>query len=240
MNQNSNVNGGRVSSPDGSNKKNVVEEAKQAASQAASEVKEVATRTTEKVREQASQRIGAQKERAVERIGGVAEALRTAGDSMDEGPLPDLAGRAADSIEGLAEYFKSRTVGELIGEVERFARREPAIFLGASFAVGLIGGRFLKSSRSSRGDEGSLGYGEEEHDYHPYGMHEHELDRRVEGRRYDAPPEPSFVQRASQAGRAEIATPTPMTRPITGSPVTTSPIRSLGDEPGTGRRGGIG
>lgn len=248
MNQNSNVNGGRASSPDGA-KKNVVDEAKQAATQAASDVKQVATKATEKVREQATQRIDAQKDRAVEKIGGVADAIRTAGDSMDEGPLPDLAGRAADSIEGLADYFKSRTVGDLIGEVERFARREPAIFLGASFAIGLIGGRFLKSSSrsSGRSEQRSFrGSYDDEYDYHPYGLHEHELDRGVEGRRYDTAPEPSFIQeqRTMQGGRLDTATPTPMARPVTTSPVTTSPIRSVGTETTgnktpSGNRGGF-
>jgi hypothetical protein len=60
-------------------------------------------------------------------------------------------------------------------------------------------------------------------------MHEHELDRRVEGRRYDSPPEPSFVREASM----QRPTPTPMTRPVT-----TSPIRSVGgDVTGTGNTG---
>jgi hypothetical protein len=234
MNQNSNLNG-RASSPDGT-KKNVVEEVKQAATHAASEAKQVATKATDKVREQASEKIDAQKDRAVETIGGVANALRTAGDSMDEGPLPDLAGRAADSIEGLAEYFKNRTVGDLVGEVERFARREPAIFLGASFAIGLIGGRFLKSSARTSGRQSFRGGSDDEHDFHPYGLHEHELDRRIEPPSYASMPRRPVSQasRATQGGRLDTATPTPMTKPVSTSPVTTSPIRSVGTEMGGG------
>jgi hypothetical protein len=34
----------------------------------------------------------------------------------------------------------------MIQEVERFARRQPALFLGGAFTLGLIAARFLKSS----------------------------------------------------------------------------------------------
>jgi hypothetical protein len=91
--------------------------------------------------------VEAQKDKAAEKIGSVAGALRAAGEPLAEiGPLPDLAGRAADQIESIAEYVQSRTVGDIAREVERFARREPAIFLGAAFGIGLLAGRFLKSS----------------------------------------------------------------------------------------------
>ena len=34
----------------------------------------------------------------------------------------------------------------MLGDVGTFARREPAMFLGGAFVLGLLGGRFLKSS----------------------------------------------------------------------------------------------
>ena len=41
-------------------------------------------------------------------------------------------------------------VDELVGDVQRLARRQPAVFVGSAFAVGLISARFLKSSRNDR------------------------------------------------------------------------------------------
>ena len=150
MNQNPNTTG-RPSSADASTKKPLTEEAKQMATNAVGQVKDVASNAVGQVKQQATARIDSQKDRAIGKITDVANAVRAAGDSIDEGPLPDLAERAADGIEGLANYFKNRTIGDLVGEVERFGRREPAIFLGASFALGLLGGRFLKSSSSNKG-----------------------------------------------------------------------------------------
>jgi hypothetical protein len=39
----------------------------------------------------------------------------------------------------------------LIDDVEDFARREPAVFIGGAIAIGLVAARFLKSSRRSGG-----------------------------------------------------------------------------------------
>lgn len=128
--------GGDVARPAGSTGESLLTDAKNAVGHMA-----------EGARDQVVTRVEAQKDKAAEKIGTVAGALRAAGEPLAEiGPLPDLAGRAADQIESIAEYVQSRTVGDIVQEVERFARREPAIFLGAAFGVGLLAGRFLKSS----------------------------------------------------------------------------------------------
>ncbi len=127
---------GDVARPAGSSGDSLMTEAKNAVGHMA-----------EGAKDQVVTQVEAQKDKAAEKIGNVAEALRAAGEPLAElGPLPDLAGRAADQIESIAEYVQSRTVGDIVHEVERFARREPAIFLGAAFGIGLLAGRFLKSS----------------------------------------------------------------------------------------------
>ena len=145
MNQNPNMNGRPSKPDDGAGKQSLVDEAKN-----------VAGHVAEQARDQATSKIDAQKEKAVETIGNVADAIRGAGGKLEgQGPLPQIADQAADTIESVANYFRTRNVGDLVREVERFARREPAIFLGASFAIGLIGGRFLKSSKPSGARESS-------------------------------------------------------------------------------------
>jgi hypothetical protein len=141
------------STPSASSKsEGLVDQAKQAAENVAGQA-----------REQVTTQVAARKDKAVETIGGVADALRkTRSNLPDEGPLPAIADQAADTVERIAEYLQSRNLGDLIGEVERFARREPAIFLGSAFAMGLLGGRFLKSSRThlSGGDVDRFAYDE--------------------------------------------------------------------------------
>jgi hypothetical protein len=55
--------------------------------------------------------------------------------------------QAADQVERLSSYLQGNDLGRLVGDVERFARRQPAVFLGGMFLAGLIGARFLKSSQ---------------------------------------------------------------------------------------------
>lgn len=111
------------------------------------QAKHAISNVADQAREQVTQQIEVRKDRAVDTIGDVASALRGTGDKLKEVPaLGDMAGRAADQIERVAQFFDGRQVGDVVRDVERFARREPAIFLGAAFALGLIGGRFLTSS----------------------------------------------------------------------------------------------
>lgn len=89
------------------------------------------------------------KDDAVGRATDVADVIREAGEKLggsEGGVLPDYANQAADQVERLTSYVRSRSIGQLIGDVEGFARREPLIFLGGSFALGLVAARFMKSS----------------------------------------------------------------------------------------------
>jgi hypothetical protein len=121
----------------------IVDQAKQA-------VTHVASNVASQAKEQVNAQFDTRKDKAVETIGNVATAIRETSDKLKGvGPLGDVAGRAADGIESVAEFFEGKQIGDVVRDVEKFARREPALFIGAAFALGLIGGRFLKSSSRS-------------------------------------------------------------------------------------------
>lgn len=115
--------------------------------QAKHAVSNVAAQARDQVTDQLSTQFDSRKDKAVETIGNVADAIRGTSDKLKGvGPLGDVAERAADGIQSVATFFEGKQIGDIVRDVNRFARREPAIFLGAAFAIGLIGGRFLKSS----------------------------------------------------------------------------------------------
>lgn len=99
-------------------------------------------------KEQLGNRLSAGKDVVTDRAHDVASAIREAGDKLGdkESALPKYATQAADQVERLSRYVKSHNLGELVGDVETFARKEPVIFLGGAFAVGLVAARFIKSS----------------------------------------------------------------------------------------------
>jgi hypothetical protein len=118
----------------------IVDQAKQTAANVASQAKEG-------VSQQIEQKFDSGRDKAIDKIETVSEALRGAGEKLEgTGPLPDLADKAAEGIDRLAHYFENKSVTDIVRSVESFARREPALFLGGALAMGVIAGRFLKSS----------------------------------------------------------------------------------------------
>lgn len=131
----------------------LVDQAKQTATN-------VATTAKEGVTHQVEQRIDQTKEKALDKLDTVSGALRGASEKLEgTGPLPDLAERAADGIDRVVHYFENKSLGEVLGSVESFARREPALFLGGAVALGIFAGRFLKSS--AHREDGGGSYDEE-------------------------------------------------------------------------------
>jgi exonuclease VII large subunit len=104
----------------------------------------------DKARDAAMSRLETGKSRAAESVSGVAESLRQAGRSMDQNtdlPVGEYMHQAAEQLERLSHTLISKEPEELLMEAERYARRQPAVFLGLAFATGLVAARFLKSSR---------------------------------------------------------------------------------------------
>ena len=85
----------------------------------------------------------------------VADSFRQMGGQLRTSPessrltelTSDITGKAAGTIENVANYFDRKDPREMIRDVQGFARRNPAIFFGTAFALGLLTARFLKSSK---------------------------------------------------------------------------------------------
>jgi len=82
------------------------------------------------------------------------------GSSQTDSGLAEAAAKytdtAAQKLENVAGYFENKNVREMARDLEGFARRNPAIFLGAAFGLGLLAARFLKSSPPEFGAGGEF------------------------------------------------------------------------------------
>jgi hypothetical protein len=90
----------------------------------------------------------------------VALALRQTGQHLqeqDQAALSGYAESAAEALERFSGYMSQRDINQMIGGVEDFARRQPMLFLGSTFALGLLAGRFLKSSSPDHGSMAGQG-----------------------------------------------------------------------------------
>lgn len=103
--------------------------------------------------------------RAASELGTVASALRQCSDqnTANNAMLLPYVNQVADQVDRLSQFLETRRVDDLARDVESFARRNPAVFLGACFGVGILAARFLKASRpesygSTWSDSGATGY----------------------------------------------------------------------------------
>jgi len=89
-----------------------------------------------------------QKNRAAEGIAGIADAIHKAGDELrshNEG-LAALVDNASDQLKSFADRIRERGTADIVRDVADFGRRQPLVFLGGAFLIGLGAARFLKSS----------------------------------------------------------------------------------------------
>jgi hypothetical protein len=113
------------------------------------QAKEKTSQVVGQVQERAKSQLATQKDRAAEGLGSMAMALRQASRQLQDqnnAPVAQVTNTAAEQIEKVSTFLRERDLNEMVTEVERFARRQPAIFLGGALVLGLIGARFLKSS----------------------------------------------------------------------------------------------
>jgi hypothetical protein len=106
-----------------------------------------------RVRERATAQLSTQKDRATDGLGSVAQMVRQSTQQLRENKHDSIAqyvDKAADQIDRFSTELRNRDVGELVNDVQRFARRQPALFVGSAFAIGVIGARFLKSSSDNQ------------------------------------------------------------------------------------------
>lgn len=110
------------------------------------------------VRDTAATQLTNQKNRAVDGLGSVAQAVRQSTEQLrqqDHDVIARYVEQAADQLDRMSQRIRSKDVGELMNDVQSLARRQPAMFIGGAFALGLIGARFFKSS--ARDEEFSSG-----------------------------------------------------------------------------------
>jgi len=135
------------------------------------QVKETASGTYDAVASTASSKLEDRKDELSTGLRTLADTFRKTGNdlmgSAQATALTDLTakytGTAARQIENVANYFERKDLRAVMRDAQDFARRNPAIFLGAAFGLGMLAARFLKSSPpneneySSRSDSRNAG-----------------------------------------------------------------------------------
>jgi hypothetical protein len=123
------------------------------------QARKLAAEMTGALRDCATALLDEQRTRAAGEIATLGEVLRRSVESLDRAGGEHVARYAADAagqISQFADRLRRRSLEELSGDIEDFARRRPTVFIASVVGVGLIAGRLLASS-ASRPTEQPLG-----------------------------------------------------------------------------------
>jgi hypothetical protein len=212
----------------------------------AQQAKETAGNLVGQARTQVKTQLTSQKEKAAESLGGVAEAIRQTGTTLNEQDQPAPVGRyvnqAADVIDNVAQYLRTKDIDEMFGQVEDLARRQPAVFIGAAFALGFMAARFLKSSGTAatsgngngRALSGATGYAENRFDAPYYQERETVLEAQLHEQQ-------GYPHKSPYETAREMGIDTSRVSPVTPAPTSNySSYSAVGDfDRGTSVGGGM-
>jgi hypothetical protein len=101
-------------------------------------------------------------DRAADVLAGFASAMQRAGTEMRD-EQPAAAGwieGAADQVSRASSFLRENDMESIVAEVEGFARRQPALFIGGALVVGAFAGRFLRASPGGQRRSGWYRQGE--------------------------------------------------------------------------------
>jgi len=152
--------------------KSVGEKAKEAATIATQEAKAKVQDVADTVATEAGNYAGQAKDAAADEVKGVASALRTAAEEMRSGsPQERTFSQIAEGLADASDAMRDKDLGEMIGAVTDFAKRNPMVFLGSAVLVGFAATRFAKASSDNAVRQSA------------YGQHGRRMDRPVSARR---------------------------------------------------------
>ena len=129
----------------------------------------------DRVRDSAVAQLSSQKDRATDGIGSVVAAVRQSTGQLRDQQHETIAKyveQAADQIDRFTQRLREKDVRELVNDAQRLARRQPAVFIGSAFALGLVAARFLKSSSRNDDDYRGSSWGSAEYERNTAGAYE--------------------------------------------------------------------
>ena len=89
-------------------------------------------------------------DQAAEGVGQVADSIRRVSLDMqtDQPAISNFAETAAEQADRLAAYLRDTDARQMLSTVEDAARRQPLLFLGGAFVLGVAASRLLKAGSS--------------------------------------------------------------------------------------------
>ena len=124
---------------------NVAQTAKEEAAHVASEAKYSAQELLHQAKSGLTSQAGTQQQKAAEGMRNISSQLHSMATAPDQqGVASDLVRQAAERTSSMASWLENRQPGDLLGEVQRFARNNPGTFLLLAAGAGVLAGRLTR------------------------------------------------------------------------------------------------
>lgn len=150
------------------------------------EVRHQAQEAASQAQDQAMSMARQRKEQAANQLDTVARAFRQTGEQLrkeDNQMVARYTENVADQVERVASYLHDGDLNQFLSDAQDFARKQPELFLGGAFTLGLLAARFFKSSAPNRGYSSSYRSYPQRSEWQGYrGSRDWTYE---EGRRYD-------------------------------------------------------
>jgi len=125
----------------------VVDEASDSAADLAERASATARAGAEKISGDAARMARKAQTGAADEVKDVASALRSAAEDMRSGsPQERTFSQIADGLADMSDAMRDKDMGEIVGELGDFGRRNPLAFLGGAALLGFAATRFAKAS----------------------------------------------------------------------------------------------
>ncbi|WP_142058392.1 hypothetical protein [Pseudarthrobacter sp. B4EP4b] len=123
----------------------VAHTAKDEAANVAAEAKSNAQDLLAQAKSGLTSQAGTQQQKAAEGIRTISSQLHSMASAPDQqGVASDLIRQAAQRSESVASWLENKQPGDLLGEVQRFARNRPGTFLLLAAGAGVLAGRLTR------------------------------------------------------------------------------------------------
>ncbi|MDQ4039455.1 MAG: hypothetical protein M3313_14150 [Actinomycetota bacterium] len=134
--------------------------AKDEAANVAGQAKYEARNLLNQTRGELSSQASSQQQRAASGLRSLSSELQSmASKSESDGPATKVARQAADQVNSAASWLENREPGEIVTEIQRFARQRPGAFLAIAATAGVLVGRLTRGlTADSSSGSGSAGY----------------------------------------------------------------------------------
>ncbi|MFN2444613.1 MAG: hypothetical protein ABR606_03365 [Vicinamibacterales bacterium] len=93
--------------------------------------------------------LGQQKQRATAGLGAVSSIIKESSQPLrheGQSAVADYIDQFAERVDRFSGSLDTLELEDVVGGVEDFARRQPALFVATAFGLGLLSARFFKSS----------------------------------------------------------------------------------------------